>query len=151
MTVENLQYCLALLFQNLGISPERNLSGVSMKTIAIILALCSFSSFAATVHRANIDASGKNILISISYAGGCKKHTFSLKMGGCLESFPVQCSAVLVDKGNGDPCEAIVSQTIAMNIAKYRLDESYYAGGSLTITGDRDMSGKPSSATVKLP
>lgn len=124
-----------------------------MKFIALFLALSSVSSFAATVHSAKLDAAKKNILVDVSYGGGCKKHNFTLKVGMCLESYPVQCSAELVETTVGGPdlCEAIVGQTVTLNLAKYRLDEGYYAGGSLTITGDKDMNGKPSSATIRLP
>lgn len=124
-----------------------------MKFIAIVLAMSSLSSFAATVHSAKLDAAKKNILVDVSYGGGCKKHTFTLNVGACMETYPVRCSAVLVEKtvGGLDMCEAIVGETVKINLAKYRLDEAYYANGSLTITGDRDMNGKPSSATVILP
>lgn len=124
-----------------------------MKFIAMILALSSVSSFAATVHSAKLDASEKNILVDVSYSGGCKEHVFKLKLGACMETYPVQCKAELVEKVvNGpDLCEAIVGKTVKINLAKYKLDDSYFAGGSLTITGDKDMSGKPSKATVVLP
>lgn len=124
-----------------------------MKFIAIALALSSLTGFAATVHSAKLDAAKKNILVDVSYGGGCKKHTFTLKVGACQETYPVGCSAELVEKTEGgfDPCEAIVGQTVTINLAKYRLDEAYYANGSLRITGDKDQSGKPSSATVILP
>ncbi len=124
-----------------------------MKFFALMLALSSAQTFAATVHSAKLDASKKNILVDVSYGGGCKKHTFSLKVGACQETYPVGCTADLVEKVEGgfDACEAIVGQTVKINLAKYRLDEAYYANGSLTIKGDKDMSGKPSSATVILP
>ncbi len=124
-----------------------------MKFITLMLALSSLSSFAATVHKAKLDAKKENILVDVSYGGGCKKHTFTLNVGACMETYPVRCTAALVEKtvGGLDMCEAIISETVKINLAKYRLDESYYAGGSLTITGDMNMNGKPSSATVVLP
>lgn len=124
-----------------------------MKFIALALAMSSLSSFAATVHSAKLDATKENILVDVSYGGGCKKHTFSLNMKGCAESFPVKCQAQLVRKtvGGFDMCEAIIGETVKINLAKYRLDESYYSRGSLTITGDMNSNGKPSSATVILP
>lgn len=124
-----------------------------MKFIAIALALTSFSAFSATVLSAKLDANKENILVDVSYGGGCKKHVFDLKLSGCLETFPVRCFGALTEKTIGGPdlCEAIVGQTVVLNLAKYRLDEAYYAKGSLTITGDIEISGKPSSATVRLP
>ncbi len=47
-----------------------------MKFITLALVLSSFSSFAATLHSAKLDAAKKNILVDVSYGGGCKKHTF---------------------------------------------------------------------------
>ena len=124
-----------------------------MKFIAFALAFSSLSSFAATVHSAKLDAARKNILVDVSYGGGCKKHTFSLDLKGCAETYPVKCQANLVHKtiGGLDMCEAIIGETVTINLAKYRLDEAYYTRGSLTIKGDLDMNGKPSSATVILP
>lgn len=124
-----------------------------MKFIALALALSTLSSFAATVHKARLDVAKENILIDVSYDGGCKRDTFSLKLKGCAESFPVQCQAELVHKtvGGLDMCEVIISETVKINLSQYRLDESYYSRGSLTITGDMNVSGKPSSATIILP
>lgn len=124
-----------------------------MKFIALILAMSSLSSFAATVHSAKIDAAEKNILVDVSYGGGCKKHTFKLKISGCQETYPVSCKATLVEKieGGFDQCEAIISETVSFNLADIRLDDAYFAKGTLTIMGDLDMRGKPSSSTVVLP
>ncbi len=124
-----------------------------MKFIAIVLAMSSLSSFAATVHSAKIDSLKENLLIDVSYGGGCKKHTFTLKVSGCQETYPVSCKAKLIEKtvGGFDACEALISETVKMNLADLRMNDSYFANGSLTITGDMDMNGKPSSATVTLP
>ncbi len=124
-----------------------------MKFIAMVLALSSLSSFAATVHSAKLDASKKNILVDVSYGGGCKKHTFSLKLVTCQETYPVTCIANLVEKVEGgfDACEAIISETVTLELAKYRLDEAYYARGTLIILGDNTVAGTPSAAAVGLP
>lgn len=126
-----------------------------MKTLilAMTLALTAFGAQAAEVLSAQIDAEGKNILVDVSYGGGCKKHTFSLKVGGCLESYPVQCTAVLVEKieGGADFCEAIIHTTAKINLKKAGLTNSYYKGGSLKITGDKNFRGELSAATVTLP
>lgn len=124
-----------------------------MKILALIFALTSSGAFAATVHSAKLDKNKKNILVEVSYSGGCKTHKFALKVGSCLETYPVRCSAELKETTVGGPdlCEALVGETVTLNLSQYRLDEAYYAGGSLTITGDRDMNGNPSTATVVLP
>lgn len=124
-----------------------------MKFIALALALSSLSSFAATVHSAKLDALNENVLVDISYGGGCKKHTFSITLSGCQETYPVSCQAKLIEKieGGFDPCEALVGETVKINLRKNNLDDSYFSNGTLTILGDLNMNGKPSSATVKLP
>ncbi len=126
-----------------------------MKTLFLItaLALSSLGAHAAEVLSANLDRTGKNILVDVSYGGGCKKHTFSLKVGGCLESYPVQCRAVLVEtiEGGFDMCEAIVHTTAKINLKKAGLTDSYYKGATLTIVGDKNFRGESSKATVTLP
>lgn len=116
-----------------------------------IISLINSHSFAAIVKSAKLDASEKNILIDVVYGGGCAKHDFALKLDGCYESYPVQCEAKLVDQ-TVDYCEALVSDTVVIPLAKYGLNDSYYQHGSLTITGDIDwQTKKPSSVKVTLP
>src|SRR5688500_223643 len=102
-----------------------------------VLSLLAMQSFGATVKSAKLDESQKNILIEVTYGGGCAKHDFSLKMGSCLESYPVQCSAQLIDN-TVDPCEAIINKTITISLEKAGLTDSYYERASLVITGDKD-------------
>jgi len=116
-----------------------------------VLSLMAAQSFGATVKSAKLDASKKNILIDVTYGGGCGKHEFSLEVGGCLESYPVQCGAQLVHKTD-DICEAMISETIIISLEKEKLTDSYYKGASLTITGDLDwQTNKASKVFVKLP
>lgn len=126
-----------------------------MKTLilAATLVLSSFTAQAAEVLSATLDAAGKNILVDVSYGGGCKKHTFSLKVGGCLESMPVQCTAILVEtiEGGVDFCEAIIHTTAKINLKKAGLSGSYYKKASLKIVGDKNFRGETSQATVTLP
>ncbi len=109
------------------------------------------SAFAAQVKSAKLDAQKKNILIDVTYGGGCGEHEFSLKMEGCAESMPVQCHADLIEKTD-DGCLALISATVTISLKEYGLTESYYRNGSLTIYGDKDwQTNKLSSATVRLP
>lgn len=124
-----------------------------MKNVFLI-AMLSFigsHSLGAIVKSAKLDASGANILIDVVYGGGCAKHDFMLKLDGCYESYPVQCEAKLIDQ-TVDYCEALISDTVVIPLAKYGLNDSYYQRGSLTITGDIDFeTKKPSVVKVKLP
>jgi hypothetical protein len=122
----------------------------SLLTISFLL--FTFKTHAAVVHSAKLDAGGQNILVEVSYGGGCKKHDFSLDLGGCFETFPVRCEAKLVDNTTGDFCEAIVPATAVFPLKQYGLTDKYFSRGSLTIYGDLDwQTKKPSSATVHLP
>lgn len=121
--------------------------------LSALLLASSFSAFSATVTGAKIDSAKKNILINVRYGGGCKKHTFSLKMGKCFETAPVQCEAKLVEKIEGglDACEMITLDTVKISIAKVGLNDDYFSGGTLTIKGDRNPADGISEASVTLP
>lgn len=124
-----------------------------MKVFALLAIGLVFNATAAEVKSAKLDSSKKNILVDVVYGGGCKEHVFSLELGACLESYPVQCTAKLVEKTIGGPdfCEALISETVVISRKKYGLDGSYFEKAKITITGDRGFTGEPSSATVRLP
>lgn len=124
-----------------------------MKLITLMLLSLSISANAAEVISAKLDASKKNLLVDVRYGGGCKKHEFSLKVGACMESYPAQCSADLVEtiEGGFDACESIRFETAVISLKKAGLTDSYYEKASLKIMGDINQTGKRSSATVKLP
>lgn len=124
-----------------------------MKNAFCFLFLFAFAApaFSATVKSAKLDAANQNILIDVVYGGGCGQHQFSLKVGGCLESYPVQCTAVLEHKTN-DMCEALIYETVVINLKQAGLNNPYYSEGWLTIQGDLDFTtNKLSEATVRLP
>jgi hypothetical protein len=124
-----------------------------MKVIALLAFAFAFNATAAEVKSAKLDSSKNNILVDVVYGGGCKKHVFTLELGACLETYPVQCSAKLVEKTVGGPdfCEALISETVVISRKKYGLDDSYFKGASIKITGDRGFTGEPSEAVVRLP
>ncbi len=100
---------------------------------------------AASVRSAKYDAKTEIITVEVTYAGGCKEHKFKLRMNACMETYPVQCSADLVDLTKGDFCEALVSKTVTFKAGDYGLLDSYYDNGSLEIIGsDR------TSASIQL-
>lgn len=116
-----------------------------------LIGLVNANAFAAYVKSAKLDAQKKNILVDVSYGGGCGDHEFSLQVGECLETFPAQCSAKLIEKTN-DNCEALISATVTISLEQYGLTDSYYQRASLTIMGDKnEQTNNPTSATVRLP
>lgn len=124
-----------------------------MKFLAMVIALTSLSAFGASVHSAKLDASQKNILVDVSYGGGCKKHNFALSLILCAETFPLICTAKLVETVENGPdlCEAIVAQTVKINLEKNGFLDGYYTNALIRIEGDKDSRGIETSATVTLP
>lgn len=98
-----------------------------------------------TVTDAKITTDQKGIEISVGHAGGCGKHNYALKMGKCLETRVVQCTAQLIHMTN-DPCEALLQRHPVITFKEAGLNKAYYSKASLTIEGDDG-----SSATVTLP
>lgn len=114
--------------------------------------LMTSTTFGAAVRNARLDATGENVLVDVVYGGGCGPHDFSLKLRGCLESMPVQCTADLIEDAHGDGCEAMISRTAVLSLKKNKLVGDYFKGASLRILGDVDFTtGKPSVVSVRLP
>ncbi|MEZ0391810.1 MAG: hypothetical protein ACAH59_06315 [Pseudobdellovibrionaceae bacterium] len=120
-----------------------------MLTLSLGLMAMALNSQATEIRGARLDATGKNVLIDVSYGGGCENHEFSLKLKGCFESYPVQCQADLVHLTE-DHCEAYISETISINLAQSGIQGGYYFNGSLTIQSPEGAPGK-NKATVDLP
>lgn len=112
-----------------------------------LISLASAPAFANEVQSARYNANTNAIEIDVTYGGGCEEHKFKLQMGACLESFPVSCSAQLIDvSDNYDPCEAMVGETVSITLKEAGLDDDYFNGAWISIEGSNN-----SSASVKLP
>lgn len=122
--------------------------------LSIAILASSLSAFAYTykpeVVAAAVDASKQTLTVTVRHGGGCGEHNYSLKMGLCLETYPVQCSAELFDDTE-DYCEAYLTNEVVFTFRELGLNNSYFNGASLTITGAQLRNGQESSATVKLP
>lgn len=120
-----------------------------MKSL-ILSALALGASFASVasateVVDARVDERRGVLEIDVRYGGGCKEHEFKLDIGACMETMPVQCEARIRDLTEGDFCEAIIGRRVVFSLKELGLDEPYYRGGSLKITGSRG------SKVVTLP
>jgi hypothetical protein len=115
--------------------------------IATTITLVTTSpTFAAKIKNAHLDDTKQNILIDITYGGGCGQNEFSLELQSCSKTQPVECTADLVQKSN-DACEGLVHQTIAINLKKSQIESNV----KLNIIGDQDWKAKrASSATVLI-
>lgn len=108
---------------------------------------------AAEVKTAHYNSESDSIDLSIYYGGGCKKHVFTLEVGGCLESTPAQCSVKLVDSGADDGCEAGIQSHISIPMSSITRSANEYTGAVFFIRGDegsmamtRVRSQKPSTS-----
>ena len=71
------------------------------------------------VNSAAVD--GDELTIEVSYAGGCRRHDFTLVISKTFrESDPVQLPAVLAHEANGDSCEAWITESLGFNLALVR-------------------------------
>lgn len=80
---------------------------------------------------------GNNLLISVSYSGGCETHDFKLMSNGAImKSMPPQMNITLEHNGNGDSCRAMIEQTLVYDISEAKS----YASGTiiLILNGDRE-------------
>ena len=104
---------------------------------------------AVEIKDARVDASAGTLEVDIAYGGGCEEHKFELKVSNiCLESFPVQCSAEVVDvSAKPDMCEAYLFRTVKFVLSDYKLNDSYFEKARFTIYG----SDPSKSVTVILP
>ena len=85
------------------------------------------------VNSAAID--GDRLTISVSFAGGCRNHIFTLVISKSFtESDPVQLPAVLAHDANGDTCEAYPTESRVFDLALVRTRyRQFYGPGSGTV------------------
>ena len=120
-----------------------------MKTLILVLLSINFLSAAnaASVRSCAYSSTTHAIELDVVYTGGCKEHDFQLKIvDACLESFPVQCVANVVDYTLDDPCKAIISKKISVSLKDAGLLDDTFNGAHLTIKGDLN-----SSCVLDLP
>ncbi|CAF1451670.1 unnamed protein product [Rotaria sordida] len=114
-----------------------------MKSILTITVLLTFFTIIFAQNTPNIqdgryNSKTKTIELNVQYSGGCDEHKFQLKIGTCLESYPVQCDAKLIDLTTNDYCKALIQRKVLIDLHEAGLDNSYYTGASILIHGARD-------------
>lgn len=76
---------------------------------------------------ANTFINGDTLFVDVSYGGGCAAHELPACWDGLFrESFPVQADVVIGHEGNGDPCDAWITETRRYDLAVLR--DGYQAG-----------------------
>ncbi len=86
-----------------------------LAAVVVLLGACVFrgestpTSDPFTLNSAAV--TGDVLTVSVSYAGGCRHHEFRLlKDDSFMESDPVQLRITLIHDGNGDRCEAWITE-----------------------------------------
>ncbi|MEL6344444.1 MAG: hypothetical protein AAFV53_15100 [Myxococcota bacterium] len=75
------------------------------------------------------------LTVTVGYGGGCEDHFFRMCWDGSVaESAPVQISLNLIHDGNGDSCEAYITEDLVFDLSP--LDE-----GISTETADLSVNG----------
>jgi len=63
--------------------------------------------------------SAKELVISVSYSGGCKEHSFTLYTSNHVAtSYPAQVSSWIVHDGQNDGCKAYITETLSLDFAQ---------------------------------
>lgn len=62
---------------------------------------------------------GDSALITVSYAGGCNKHTFEIIWSETYaESYPPQTNLLVIHDAHGDACKALITETLSFDLAR---------------------------------
>ena len=59
-----------------------------------------------------------SVKITVAYSGGCRKHVFKIIWNGTISStIPSRTGLIILHNGNGDMCEAYITETLAFGIS----------------------------------
>ncbi len=72
-----------------------------------------------TIHIQSISKENNFLKIEVSYSGGCEEHNFEVVWDGIVYAeSPCFMNLMLIHYGNNDPCEALITQTLDINLSK---------------------------------
>ena len=75
--------------------------------------------FAADIIDGHYDQETDEVVLTVSYDGGCEAHQFNLDFDRfCLETYPAQQNAKLIHKDNNDSCKAIIVEEKRIKLGK---------------------------------
>ncbi len=70
----------------------------------------------------DVSIENNTLTVVASYGGGCESHDFRLYWdGSVLESFPAQAHLTLIHNGNGDACEAFITEELQFDLSEVAL------------------------------
>lgn len=74
----------------------------------------------------NVKREGEILQITLTYSGGCKEHTFEIIWDGIVYTDdPCKMNLLLIHRGDSDNCEALITETIHINLKNLIGDVSY--------------------------
>ena len=107
---------------NTPAEPEDNL-------LSEIILTRSFSEYSDFVSNRSAESSDPFVLdsvifncdsisITVSYSGGCKKHTFEIIWSETFsDTEPPQTGIIIIHNSNGDACEAYITETLTFSVS----------------------------------
>ncbi len=70
-----------------------------------------------TIKESKIE--GDNLQITLTYSGGCKEHIFEIIWDGIVYTDnPCKMNLLIIHRGNFDNCEALITDTINIDLKK---------------------------------
>lgn len=90
----------------------------------------------------NAKVLGNDLLVDVSYGGGCGHVNFTLVSGGIfMESDPVQTN-IYLNLEDSDPCEAFITKQLVFDLSELaqRYRESYQVSHGIIMLNLRDFS-----------
>ncbi|MFT4980028.1 MAG: hypothetical protein ACI8S6_005940 [Myxococcota bacterium] len=75
-----------------------------------------------SVDVSELSIEGDTLSLTASFGGGCEDHEFRLCWNGAVDlSDPAQISVALIHDGNGDSCEAYLSEELSFDLSSAEL------------------------------
>lgn len=73
-----------------------------------------------------VERVGDSLIITVSYGGGCQKHTFDLIWDGqILLSYPPQINLLIAHHANGDACKQLVTESLKISLKEMFGNDDY--------------------------
>ncbi|MEM7548514.1 MAG: hypothetical protein AAF363_02495 [Bacteroidota bacterium] len=91
----------------------------------------------------SVEVENQNLLVEVSYGGGCKVHDFELIWPGVITLiFPPDFGVVLTHDANEDLCEAFLTDTLVFDISDnpLGLSEEAISAMRISVINDSDNS-----------
>ena len=65
----------------------------------------------------DVKIEGTNLLVKVSYSGGCSEHKFNIVWPEVIiQIYPPTISVILNHDNNGDQCEAMITKTLSFDL-----------------------------------